>query len=233
MRMRKKKNLVPRMERCAAVHVEDGFSMGGRWRELMDGAAALQVELGCGKGRFTVETAREHPDTLFIAVERVADALVVAMERAVAADLRNVFFVVGDAAALPQMFAPGEVDRIYINFCDPWPPKRQAKRRLTHRNFLKLYRQVLKEGGEIHFKTDNAPLFAFSLEEFPQAGFALREVTDDLHAGGPQGVMTDYEAKFYAEGVPIHRCVAVMEPWTPPEEAPAPGSPGDAQEQDS
>ena len=212
MRMRKKKNLVPRMERCAAVHVEDGFSMGGRWRELMDGAAALHVELGCGKGRFTVETAREHPDTLFIAVERVADALVVAMERAVAADLRNV---------------------IYINFCDPWPPKRQAKRRLTHRNFLKLYRQVLKEGGEIHFKTDNAPLFAFSLEEFPQAGFALREVTDDLHAGGPQGVMTDYEAKFYAEGVPIHRCVAVMEPWTPPEEAPAPDGPGDAQEQDS
>ena len=212
MRMRKKKNLVPRMERCAAVHVEDGFSMGGRWRELMDGAAALHVELGCGKGRFTVETAREHPDTLFIAVERVADALVVAMERAVAADLRNVFFVVGDAAALPQMFAPGEVDRIYINFCDPWPPKRQAKRRLTHHNFLALYRQVLAEGGQIHFKTDNDSLFAFSLEEFPQAGFALSEVTRDLHADGPQGVMTDYEAKFYEEGVTINRCVAEMVP---------------------
>ena len=227
MRMRKKKNLVPRMERCAAVHVEDGFSMGGRWRELMEGAAALHVELGCGKGRFTVETAREHQDTLFIAVERVADALVVAMERAVAADLRNVFFVVGDAAALPQMFAPGEVDRIYINFCDPWPPKRQAKRRLTHRNFLKLYRQVLKEGGEIHFKTDNAPLFAFSLEEFPQVGYTLREVTDDLHADGPQGVMTDYEAKFHAEGIPIHRLVATKIPWSEPEPEAAPHSMGE------
>lgn len=212
MRMRKKKNLVPRMERCDAVHIKDGLSMRGHWRDLMPGAAALHLELGCGKGRFTVETARQHPEILFIAVEKVADALVVAMERAMKEELKNVFFLVGDAAALPELFAPGEVDRIYINFCDPWPPKRQAKRRLTHHNFLALYRQVLAEGGQIHFKTDNDPLFAFSLEEFPQAGFALSEVTRDLHADGPQGVMTDYEAKFYEEGVTINRCVAEMVP---------------------
>ena len=221
MRMRKKKNLVPRMERCAAVHVEDGFLMKGHWRDLMPDAQELRLELGCGKGRFTVETAREEPQVLFIAIEKVADALVVAMERAMAEGLTNVFFVVGDAASLPDYFAPEEVDRIYVNFCDPWPPKRQAKRRLTHRNFLRLYRKVLKMGGEIHFKTDNAPLFAFSLEEFPAVGYALREVTDDLHANGPQGVMTDYEAKFHAEGIPIHRCVAVKEPWQETEQTAA------------
>ncbi len=215
MRMRKKKNLVPRMERCGAVHVKDGPAMRGHWRDLMPGAAALYLELGCGKGRFTVETARQNPEVLFIAVEKVADAQVVAMERAMEAELKNVFFLVGDAAALPELFAPGEVDRIFLNFCDPWPPKRQAKRRLTHRNFLTLYRQVLAEGGEIHFKTDNDPLFEFSLEEFPQAGFSLHQVTRDLHADGPQGVMTDYEAKFYEEGVTINRCVAVMEPGNP------------------
>ena len=221
MRMRKKKNLVPRMERCDAVHVQDGFSMKGHWRDLMPGAKALWVELGCGKGRFTAETAAANPDVLLIAIERVADAQVVAMERSVQAGLRNVFFVVGDAAALPSYFDADEVDRIFINFCDPWPSKRHAKRRLTHRSFLSLYRQVLPLGGEIHFKTDNAPLFAFSTGEFPQVGFSLREVTDDLHAHGIQGVMTDYEAKFHAEGIPIHRCVAVKEDWTPPETAEA------------
>ena len=104
MRMRKKKNLVPRMERCAAVHVQDGFLLRGNWRSLLPGARELRLELGCGKGRFTVETAAAEPEVLFIAIERVADALVVAMERAVAAGLKNVFFVVGDAAALPEYF---------------------------------------------------------------------------------------------------------------------------------
>ena len=208
MRMRKKKNLLPRMDRCAACHVRDGFALRGRWREeLMPGAAELRLELGCGKGRFTVETAQRHPEILFIAIEKVPDALVVAMERAVAADLKNVFFVVGDAALLPDYFAPGEADLIYVNFCDPWPPNGQAKRRLTHRDFLGLYGRVLRPGGDIHFKTDNPPLFAFSLREFPAAGYALSEVTHDLHKNGPQGVMTDYEERFFSQGIPIHRCV--------------------------
>lgn len=210
MRMRKKKNLIPRMERCAACRIRDGFALRGRWRqELMPEAAELHLELGCGKGRFTAETARENPDILFIAIEKVPDALVVAMERAMAMELKNVFFVVGDAALLPDYFAEDEVDLIYINFCDPWPPKRQAKRRLTHRGFLETYRKVLKPGGQVQFKTDNRPLFEFSLLEFPEAGYELREVTRDLHRDGPQGVMTDYEARFHAEGVPINRCVGV------------------------
>ena len=109
------------------------------------------------------------------------------------------------------------MDRIYVNFCDPWPSKRHAKRRLTHGNFLKLYRQVLKMGGQIHFKTDNQPLFEFSVEELPKFGFELSEVTRNLHENGPVGVMTDYEAKFHELGQPINRCVGTMVDWTEPE----------------
>lgn len=223
MRMRKKPNLIPRMERCAACQVRDPEARRGHWRDLMPEAKELRLELGCGKGRFTAETAAQNPDILFIAVERVPDAMVIAMERVTAMELHNVFFVDGDAAKLPEYFAPGEVDLIYINFCDPWPTKRHAKRRLTHRNFLLKYRQVLPDGGEIHFKTDNAGLFAFSVEEFPAGGFQPTQVTDDLHRDGIQGVMTDYEAKFHAMGTPIHRCVAVKGELPPqPAESPAP-----------
>ena len=217
MRMRKKKNLLPRMEACGALLIEDPRALRGRWRELLPGAKELRVELGCGKGRFTAETAAAEPDVLLIAVEKVPDAMVVAMERARDAGLHNVFFVDGDAACLPDFFAPGEVDRIYINFCDPWPKSNQKKRRLTHGNFLKLYRQVLKMGGQIHFKTDNQPLFEFSVEELPQFGFELSEVTRNLHENGPVGVMTDYEAKFHELGQPINRCVGTMVDWEEPE----------------
>ena len=216
MRMRKKKNLIPRMERCAAYQIKAPYERRGRWRELMRGARELRVEMGCGKGRFTVETAKAEPDVLFLAIEKVPDAMVVAMERAAREELHNVFFLDADVEHLPEFFTPGEVDRIYINFCDPWPKSNQAKRRLTHGNFLKRYRQVLVPGGQIWFKSDNARLFAFSVGEIPRFGFALGEVTDDLHANGPRGVMTDYEAKFYDQGVPIHRLVATMQPWEEP-----------------
>lgn len=223
MRMRKKPNLIPRMERCAEYLITDPEAWRGRWREKLSPNCALRLELGCGKGRFTCETAAAEPEVLFVAVERVPDAMVMAMERARDLGLRNVFFVDADAAGLPDFFAPGEVDRLYINFCDPWPTKRHAKRRLTHRNFLLKYRQVLPDGGEIHFKTDNAGLFAFSVEEFPAGGFQPTQVTDDLHRDGIQGVMTDYEAKFHAMGTPIHRCVAVKGELPPqPAESPAP-----------
>lgn len=226
MRMRKKKNLLPRMERCADYQIKDPAAHRGHWRELMPDAREVRVELGCGKGRFTAGTAAAERDVLFIAVEMVPDAMVVAMERCAAEGLSNVRFIDANANRLPEFFANGEVDRLYINFCDPWPTKRHAKRRLTHGNFLKLYRQVLKPDGQIHFKTDNAPLFAWSVEEIPNFGYALSEVTDDLHANGPVGVMTDYEAKFHELGTPIHRLVATMVPW---EESAAEGS-ADAEE---
>ncbi len=210
MRMRKKKNLVPRMEACAACWVKEPLTLRGNWRSLMPEAKELRLELGCGKGRFTAETAAGEPDVLFVAVEKVPDAMVVAMERCTKMGLTNVRFIDADANTLPDMFAEGEVARIYINFCDPWPKSNQKRRRLTHGNFLKLYRKVLCEGGQIHFKTDNDKLFEWSVEEIPQFGFELSEVTTDLHANGPVGVMTDYEAKFYGEGKNINRCVATM-----------------------
>ena len=225
MRMRKKKNLEPRMEACRACWVQDPFAMKGKWRTLMPEARELHLELGCGKGRFTADSARANPDVLFIAVEKVPDAMVVAMERCTAMGLGNVYFIDGDAALLPDMFESGEVARIYINFCDPWPKSNQKKRRLTHGNFLKQYRKVLPMGGQIHFKTDNDKLFEWSVEEIPRFGFALSEVTRDLHANGPVGVMTDYEAKFYGLGKNINRCVATMVPWEEPAEAEVPAEP--------
>lgn len=211
MRMRKKPNLLPRMERCERVLIRQPEEYRGKWRELLPHAAGLRVEIGCGKGRFTCETAALHPDVLFVAVERVPDAMVIAMERAVDMGLSNVFFVDADAARLEEYFAPGEVDLIYLNFSDPWPANRQAKRRLTHEGFLRAYRSVLREQGEIHFKTDNHDLFEWSLFQFPKAGYLLREVTRDLHGKGVQGVMTDYEEKFHGQGLPIHRCVGVRD----------------------
>ena len=210
MRMRKKPNLHPRMERCEAVWVRDPQAMQGRWRERMPEAKELHVEVGCGKGKFTVELAKARPDILLVAIETVPDALVVAMELALREGVRNVLFLSEDAENLCDIFGYGEVDRIYLNFCDPWPRKKNAKRRLTYHTFLEKYKKVLKLGGQIHFKTDNANLFAWSLPEMESCFLELRNVTDDLHANGPVGIMTGYEEKFYALGTPIHRVEAVV-----------------------
>ena len=212
MRMRKKKNLTQRMEACGLLLVSDPAAEKGRWRARKPDAVRLRLELGCGKGRFTAETAATHPEDLYVAVERVPDAMVIAMERCQALGLTNVFFIDGDAAALDEYFAPGEVDLIYINFCDPWPSVKHSRRRLTHEGFLRGYRKVLRDGGQIQFKTDNRDLFEWSLFQFPKAGFALSEVTRNLHQHGVQGVMTDYEEKFHTLGTPINRCVGTMGP---------------------
>ena len=206
MRMRKKPNVGPRMEACDPVWFRSPEALRGNWRSLLPGAKELRVEVGCGKGKFTVETAAAEPEVLIVAIERVREALVMAMEKAMAAGLKNVFFVSMDVAEIETFFAPGEIDLLYINFCDPWPRSKNAKRRLTYHTFLEKYRRVLRPGGEIHFKTDNEKLFAWSLEEFAAFGLEVRNVTDDLHANGPVGVMTGYEEKFYALGTPIHRC---------------------------
>ena len=219
MRMRKRNNLEPRMEACSPVWIREPEALRGSWRSLLPEAEALHLEIGCGKGKFTAEMARLHPGVLFIAVERVREAMVLGMEKAMELGLKNVFFLSVDAACLEQIFAPGEVDLIYLNFCDPWPRSKNAKRRLTFHTFLEKYRMVLRPGGEIHFKTDNEKLFRWSLEEFAQYGYPVKNVTDDLHRDGIVGVMTGYEEKFYALGTPIHRCEIVM-----PERGPAPAA---------
>lgn len=159
MRMRKKPNLAPRMERCSDILIADPAQMRGKWRELKPDAAQIWLEIGCGKGRFTAQTAAANPDVLYVAIERVPDAMVIAMERCKEMGLTNVYFVDGDAALLRDYFAPDELDRLFINFCDPWPSHKHARRRLTHVNFLVLYRGILKQGGQIHFKSDNKDLY--------------------------------------------------------------------------
>ena len=215
MRMRKKPNLIPRMERCARFLIREPSSYRGHWRQLKPDAKEIRLEIGCGKGRFSAETAQRNPDVLYIALERVPEAMVIAMERSMEKGLDNILFIDGDAAKLRDYFAPGEVDLLYINFCDPWPGLKHARRRLTHEQFLVLYRGILREGGQIHFKSDNRDLFEWSLFQFPKAGFILSEVTRDLHGQGINGVMTDYEEKFYQMGTPINRCVGTKEAMNP------------------
>ena len=207
MRMRKKPNLAPRMKRCSDVLIADPAQMRGKWCELKPDAIQIWLEIGCGKGRFTAQTAAANPDVLYIAIERVPDAMVIAMERCKEMGLTNVYFVDGDAALLRDYFSPDELDRLFINFCDPWPSHKHARRRLTHVNFLVLYRGILKEGGQIHFKSDNKDLYEYSLFQFPKAGYELSEVTRNLHEHGICGIMTDYEEKFHNMGTPINRCV--------------------------
>ena len=166
MRMRKKPNLIPRMERCAAVQIAAPESLRGRWGEEFPQYKGLRLELGCGKGRFTVEQAKAEPDVLLLALEKVPDAMVVAMERVMEQHIPNVRFLERDAACLPDLFTPGEIQRLYINFCDPWPKSRDAKLRLTAPGFLRLYADALPVGGEIWFKTDNTPLFDWSIARF-------------------------------------------------------------------
>ena len=208
MRMRKKKNLTSRMDSCQALLIQNPAQLKGRWRSKKPDAALLRLELGCGKGRFTADTAAAHPEDLYVAIERVPDAMVIAMERACAEEIGNVRFISMDALKLREVFAPGEVERVFVNFCDPWPKSRDAKLRLTAPNFLRMYADVLGVGGEIHFKTDNTPLFDWSAEQLSAEGWELHELTHDLHANGAVGVMTDYEAKFYEAGQKINRLVA-------------------------
>ena len=201
MRMRRKPNLIPRMERCADVHVTEPAALRARWSGDFPTYKEIRLEIGCGKGRFTAEQARRDPEMLLIAIEKDPSALVMAMERIQNEEVPNVRFMEQDAADLREFFAPGELSRIYINFPDPWRKTRQHKRRLTAPSFLAIYKELLPEGGQVWFKTDNEPLFEWSMESFAECGWAVEPMPE----GSP---LTDYEAKFMEMGLPIHRVVA-------------------------
>lgn len=183
--------------------------LAGCWQQEFGRTAPLHVELGTGKGRFISELAERYRDVNFIGIEAQQDVLFYAAQKVRDKGLTNVRLLVFDINGITNIFTPGEVDRFYINFCDPWPKARHAKRRLTYRSFLEKYRTLLKPGGELHFKTDNRTLFDFSLEEFRECGLQLRNVTYDLHAegapGGSENIMTEYEEKFSAKGTKINR----------------------------
>ena len=208
MRMRKKRHREERMARCADVWIQSPAGRGD-WAAAFGRAAPLHIEIGCGKGRFITETALRHPERNFVAVEKCPDVLLLAMEKTKLLEIPNIRFLMADASGLTELFAPGEAERIYLNFSDPWPKVSTAKRRLTAPAFLAQYRQVLCPGGSIHMKTDNRNLFAYSLNTFAESGFALKNVTYDLHKEGSwDGVVTEYEATFMEQNLPIYRLEA-------------------------
>lgn len=192
------------------VHLDRCEEMKGKWRSLFPNPqASLCVELGTGKGRFIAQMAELHPDINYIGIEVQLGVLYYAAKKAADAKLANVQLLRFNVEHIMDIFEEGEVDRFYINFCDPWPKSRHAKRRLTYRGFLARYASLLTPGGQIFFKSDNAPLFDFTLEEFVASHWKLAEVTYDLHHSGiPNEAMTEYEAKFSAKGQPIFHCEA-------------------------
>lgn len=214
MRVRKRKNGDARLESCRGLLLpfdkenpeKLGLSM------LFSDKKAFRLEIGCGKGAFMTQLAAQNPDIGFIAVEKVRDVLIVAAEKIKDAALANVRFLCCDAEYLGALFEPHSFERIYINFCDPWPKARHFKRRLTYRESLRRMAPLLTKNGWIEFKTDNRELFDFSAEEFRAAGFELRCVTYDLHESewAADNIITEYEANFSAKGCKINRLEAFL-----------------------
>ena len=214
MRMRKKKNCASRMEKCSSIWIKNPEENKGKWKEIFGNDNPIHIEIGCGKGNFITGMAKKYPDINFIAIEKVEDVIVMAMEKAMAAELDNVLFMDMDAEKIEDFFEFGEISRIYLNFSDPWKKNKQAKRRLTHKNFLDRYKKVLREGDYIWFKTDNRNLFEFSLNSFCAENFKLENITLDLHNSGfEDNVVTEYEQRFLDEGMPIYRLEAVNLGW--------------------
>lgn len=204
MRMRKRAHLSERIDGCGDYIIETADELYG-----FSGDKSLCIEIGCGKGRFITETARLNPDSAHLAVEQCENVAILAAESAKKAGIENLRFSMKNVALLDDIINEGSVKRIYLNFSDPWPKKKRAKRRLTHPDFLKLYKKWLTPDGEIFFKTDNAPLFEFSLNSFAGEDFLLSNITFDLHSSDFEGnVMTEYEERFVNEGKPIYRLEA-------------------------
>ena len=208
---------IPRADDTLQAHftvIKNPKEFRGNWTSVFGNDRPIRIEIGMGKGRFLLNMAKTYPNINFIGIERYSSVLLRAVEKFDTeefSDLPNIRFVCMDARELPEVFAESEVDRIYLNFSDPWPKDRHAKRRLTSSRFLGLYDQILADGGIVEFKTDNQPLFDFSLESVKESGWTLLMQTRDLHHSefAEGNVMTEYEAKFSAMGNPIYKLEAV------------------------
>ena len=209
--------------------IQEPKAQRGQWQNVFGNDHPIHIEVGMGKGRFITELARKHPEINYIGIERYTSVLLRAVEKLQGREAadgedtedkisaqsgedipENLYFICMDATELPEVFAPEEVARIYLNFSDPWPKDRHAKRRLPSRQFLARYDQILKKDGTIEFKTDNRGLFDFALEEIEPAGWRLLMHTFDLHADAElmkDNIMTEYEEKFASKGNPICKMV--------------------------
>lgn len=210
-RARKKRNIDSRMQLCSDYWFTVPVANKGKWRDTFQKKdAPLYLELGCGKGKFACEFAAANPDICYVAMEKDESVILGAIEKAAFYGISNLRFLRADAETLRNYFAPGEVDRIFIHFCDPWMRKSKPKRRLTYRERLEVYREILKEDGQIHFKTDEPRLFLFSLEEFCNSGYLIDKLTLNLHESpwNCSNITTEFETKFAREGFPIYRLEA-------------------------
>ncbi|MBQ6707578.1 MAG: tRNA (guanosine(46)-N7)-methyltransferase TrmB [Clostridia bacterium] len=221
MRMRRKKNLEKRLDSChnffQLFPEERNFREAVKKKEYLDfekifgNNNPILLEIGCGKGQFACEYAKRHPEINLIAVEKVANVAVQACEKAQEMGLKNLYFLQGSAEYLPRYIPDNSIELIFLNFSCPFPKKKYALHRLTHHNFLEIYKQLLKKDGEIHQKTDNMHFFEFSIEEFSQNGFALKNISLDLHNSDfEDNIVTEYEDRFSSMGMPIYRLEAYM-----------------------
>lgn len=205
------KNVKGSREKIAANEyaLKDVEKNKGKWKEFFGDGKAIHIEIGMGKGKFLMEMARLHPDIHYIGIEKFSSVLVRAVQKMEEDPLPNIHFIRMDAEYICDVFEKGEVEEIYLNFSDPWPKERHAKRRLTSHQFLERYDKILKEGGSIQFKTDNRSLFDFSVEEVREAGWIIDLCTYDLHHSDylEGNVMTEYEERFVAKGNPICKIV--------------------------
>ena len=191
------------------VHEEE--TIKGHWNEFFGNDNPIHIEIGMGKGQFIMELARRHPDINFLGIEKYSSVLVRAIEkREQEPELDNLFFIRMDAEYIENVFDRDEISVIYLNFSDPWPKDRHAKRRLTSVHYLNFYDTILTDDGLVIFKTDNRALFDFSLEQIKEAGWILKDYTYDLHHSeyNEGNIMTEYETKFSAMGTPINRLTA-------------------------
>ncbi len=225
MRMRRKRNFDARMDACADLLLARGANgilnmkeAAESFRALVDFCATFKndhpvmLEIGCGKGGFVCELAKKNPNINYIALEKMSNVVLTAMERVKAEGLENIRFLNIRAECLPCYIPEGSLEGIYLNFSTPLPKLGYATQRLTHRNFLKVYQKLLKAGGRVLQKTDNRDFFEFSLEEYAACGFALERVSYDLHENGNPdwNIVTEYEQKWVEQGLPIHRVEAVF-----------------------
>lgn len=213
MRLRHKPWAKEYMEAQEHVFITHPETLKGNWKAEFNNDHPLLIEVGSGKGQFVLGMAQQFPDVNFIAIELFESVAVSIVQKLVETPMPNVRVLTVDAKQLVDYFEAGEVDRVYLNFSDPWPKTRHAKRRLTYKTFLAMYEAVLPRGGEIHFKTDNRRLFEYSLESMSQYGMYFTEISLDLHANEPaDNVRTEYEERFSAMGQPIYRMEAAFRP---------------------
>lgn len=207
MRMRKVKWAVDYLKNGNKVAAQPE-SMKGSWKSVLN-CEKLHVEIGCGKGNYSLSMAKMYPDEGFIAIEKNESAAGIAAKKFDEfSELNNLILIHGDAAVIQEWFEKGEVDVIHLNFSDPWPKKRNAKRRLSSSSFLKQYITILSKDGQIQMKTDNKDLFEYSVIEFQNAGFMMLEISVDYRRNEHnEDAVTEYEEKFIAQNMPIYRCV--------------------------